>query len=179
MRYMIDAFGLLRQRYGERVELRLAGEGPERARLEAHARQLGIENAVHFHGWLEHEALPAFLRELDIFILPSLYEGFGVSATEASASELPVVASKVYGIPDVVKDGTTGLLVPPKDAAALADAIGRLVEDEPLRRRMGAAGRDFIATHYDWRENMRQLESIYEKTLAAQRENVNEAPTWQ
>jgi glycosyltransferase involved in cell wall biosynthesis len=162
VRFLIDAFAAVRQRFGEGVHLRLAGDGPERSRLEARVKQLGLEGAVKFHGWLEHNDLPAFLQGLDIFALPSVYEGFGVSAAEASAAGLPVVASSVHGIPDVVRDGATGFLTPPRNPQAIANACIRLVEDAGLRQRLGAAGRDYIAQHYSWADNIRQMELIYQ-----------------
>jgi glycosyltransferase involved in cell wall biosynthesis len=165
VRYLVEAFGRLRQRYGGYVSLRIAGEGPERARLEAMIRRMGLETSVELHGWVEHEALPAFLQGLDVFALPSTWEGFGVAAVEASATGLPVVATNVFGIPDAVQDGVTGLLVPPRDPASLAEAIGRLVEDASLRRRLGDAGRQFVSRHYDWHGNAGQMASIYERLL--------------
>jgi glycosyltransferase involved in cell wall biosynthesis len=163
--YLIEAFALLRARFGDRVSLRIAGEGPEQDRLQALTRRLGLENSVEFRGWIDHEALPAFLQELDVFALPSLYEGFGVAAVEASAMALPVVASNINGIPDVVRQGKTGLLTPPRDAHALAEAIAVLVEDAPLRRRLGAAGRALVAQQYDWQKNAAQMDRIYELVL--------------
>ncbi len=166
VRYLIEAFGQLRERYGGSVSLRIAGDGPERPRLESAIRRMNLESSVELPGWLEHTDVPAFLNQLDVFVMPSIWEGFGVAAAEASASGLPVVATNVYGIPDVVRDGETGLLVPPKDPGALAKAIGRLVEDALLRRKLGAAGRTYVANHYDWTENARQMASIYERMLA-------------
>jgi glycosyltransferase involved in cell wall biosynthesis len=148
------------------VILRIAGEGPERGRLEAQAKRLGLEISVEFAGWIEHEALPAFLNGLDVFALPSVWEGFGVAAAEASACALPVVATDVYGIPDVVRPNLTGLLVPPKDPADLAEALARLVDDPELRTRFGSAGREYVASHYDWRDNAKQMESIYASFLS-------------
>jgi L-malate glycosyltransferase len=170
VRYLIEAFGQLRLRYGGDVSLRIAGEGPERPRLEAMIERLNLESSVELRGWLRHEDVPAFLNELDVFVLPSTWEGFGVAAAEASAAGLPVVATNVYGIPDVVRDGQTGLLTPPKDPGALARAIGRLVEDPRLRARMGAAGHEYVARHYDWSENAGQMASIYEQLLASRPE---------
>ena len=172
LRYLIEAFAELRRRFGERIVLRIAGDttpapgGRERARLEALAQRLGVAEAVEFRGWVEHEQVPAFLAGLDVFVLPSTYEGFGVAAVEAAATALPVVASDIHGIPDVVRDGETGLLVPAKDAAALASAIGRLVEDGELRRRLGAAGRAYVAQRYDWNANAAQMELIYGRLLS-------------
>lgn len=166
VRYLIEAFGELRERYGGDVSLRIAGEGPERQRLEALIQRLNLESSVELRGWLEHEDVPGFLKELDVFVLPSTWEGFGVAAAEASAAGLPVVATNVYGIPDVVRDGQTGLLTPPKDPGALARAIGRLVEDPRLRTRLGAAGREYVTRHYDWAHNAEQMASIYQQLLA-------------
>jgi len=161
VRYLIEAFALLRQLYGGRVSLRIAGDGPERGRIEALVQKLNLGASVELRGWVEHQELPAFLRELDVFVMPSTWEGFGVAAVEASAVELPVVASNIYGIPDAVRDGLTGLLVPPKNAPAIADAVGRLVEDARLRASLGKTGREYVARHYDWNQNTAQMASIY------------------
>jgi glycosyltransferase involved in cell wall biosynthesis len=170
--YLVEAFARLRDRHGDRVRLRIAGDGPERSRIEALARRLEIEDAVELRGWVDHDELPAFLHGLDIFVLPSTYEGFGVAAVEASATALPVVATNVYGIPDVVRDGVTGLLTPDRDAEALAGAIGRLVDDPTLRRSLGEAGRGYVAAHYDWRDNIAQMEAIYAGAGSARRSRV-------
>ena len=163
IRYLIEAFAQLRQRYGGRVSLRIAGEGPERARIEALVQRLHLGASVALEGWVEHDQLPAFLRELDVFVMPSTWEGFGVAAIEASAVELPIVASDIYGIPDAVRDGITGLLVPSKQPGALAEAISRLVEDPHLRTSLGKAGREYVARHYDWSQNAAQMAAIYER----------------
>ncbi len=171
--YLVDAFSTLHPKSGDRVRLRIAGDttpepnGPDRRALEAHVQRLGLSNRVDFLGWLPHDQLPAFLQDIDIFVLPSTYEGFGVAAVEASAMALPVVASNVYGLPDVVLDGVTGLLVPPKSPAALADAISKLIEDPSLRHQMGAAGRQYVARHYNWPSNAAQMQRVYESVLKA------------
>src|SRR5207247_1768501 len=96
----------------------LAGEGPARAALEAEARRLGIGDRVVFLGL--RRDVPMVLAALDLFVQPSIYEGFGLSLLEAMAAGLPVVASRVGGIPELIEDGRTGLLVPPQDSMALA-----------------------------------------------------------
>jgi L-malate glycosyltransferase len=166
LKYLVEAFAILRRRYGPRMRLRIAGEGPERGSLEALIARLDLSDSVELAGWVEHEQLPTFLGGLDVFALPSTWEGFGVSAVEASAVGLPVVASNIHGIPDAVRDGVTGLLVPPKSPAAIATAVTRLVEDESLRRRMGLAGRAFVAREYDWKSNAAQMERIYEDLVS-------------
>lgn len=161
--YLIRAFAILRRRYGDVVTLEIAGTGPEEAALRSLAGRLGVAGGIEWRGWVEHGELPAFLQSIDIFALPSTYEGFGVSAVEASAMALPVVASNVHGIPDVVVDGRTGLLVPPRHADALAAAIGRLVEDRDMRVAFGKAGREYVSSQYDWQHNTTQMDTIYER----------------
>jgi glycosyltransferase involved in cell wall biosynthesis len=163
VRYLVEAFARLRRERGSTAVLRLAGDGPERASLAALVDRLGVTDAVEFLGEIDHAAVPAFLQSLDVFVLPSLYESFGVAAAEASAVALPVVASNVYGIPDVVVDGATGLLVPPADVASLAAAIERLAGDRDLRRDLGDAGRLLVRERYDWQANARQMELVYDR----------------
>lgn len=165
VRYLIDAFAQLRERYAGQVSLRVAGDGPERPRLEAQIQRLGLESSVELCGWVDHKEVPDFLRELDVFVLPSTWEGFGVAAVEASAVELPVVATNVYGIPDAVREGATGLLVPPRDPGSLARAVGRLVEEPALRESMGKAGREYVTRHYSWSYNAEQMASIYQRLV--------------
>jgi len=160
--HLLRATAMLRDR-GVDIDVVLAGEGPSQRRLEQLTRQLGLEDRVRFPGWLQHNSLPGLLQQYDIFTMPSTKEGFGVSAVEASAMELPVVASRVHGIPDVVIDGETGILVPPADERALAAAIERLVRDAELRRRMGCAGRAFVERNYRWQDNTALMERLYEE----------------
>lgn len=171
--YLVEAFALLRRRYGERVVLNIAGDGPEGASLKALAERLQVGDAIDWRGWIEHEELPSFLQGLDIFALPSTYEGFGVAAAEASAMALPIVASRVHGIPDVVLDGDTGLLVPPRDPAALAAALAKLIDDPSLRASMGRRGREYVAAEYDWQKNTAQMDTLYERLTGWQRPNAS------
>lgn len=150
---------------GSPIRVVLAGDGPERARLVKLAGELGIDSHVEFRGEVSHAQVPAVLNELDIFVMPSRAEGFGVAALEAAAIELPVVASRVHGIPDVVSDGVTGLLVPPGDVPALVDAIGRLAADAELRAALGRAGRAFVEQRYHWEDNCAQMERLYRHVL--------------
>jgi L-malate glycosyltransferase len=173
--HLVEAFGLVRRRFGDRVRLRIAGDGPERGDIEAAIGRHDLAASVELAGWLEYDAVPGFLTSLDIFTLPSTYEGFGVAAVEASAAGLPVVASNVHGIPDVVRDGITGKLVPPADAPALADALFSLVEDAGARRSMGLAGRQYVADHYDWTRNAKQMEMVYERVVTGQDEREPES----
>ncbi len=174
LRYLIDAFARLARDEG-RVRLVLAGDGPERRRLERMVGKERLGERVDFLGEVPHERVPEVLAGIDIFAMPSIYEGFGVAALEAAAMEVSVVATNVFGIPDVVADGETGLLVRPRDAGALAGALARLVEDEGLRRRLGKAGRAFVQAHYSWAENAAQMEELYRAALSGSLRNRGRA----
>ncbi|HVH52318.1 MAG TPA: glycosyltransferase, partial [Gaiellaceae bacterium] len=123
----------------EGVRALVAGDGPARPGLEREAERLGVD--VDFAGWIDPERRSALLRGSRIFVLPSLWdEPFGIAGLEALAAGIPVVASEVGGIPSWLREGEGGLLVPRGDAAALADAIGRVLDDDALAARLGAAG---------------------------------------
>lgn len=112
-------------------------------------------------GSAAHARVPSLLQGFDVFVAMSRQESFGVAVAEASAAGLPVVASNVGGLPEVVVDGETGFLVQSGDAEALAGCLDRLLADEALRDRMGAAGREFVARHFDWEDSVTQMMSIY------------------
>ncbi len=164
LHYLMDAFARLARDH-DGVRLVLAGDGPERPRLERMVERERLGERVRFLGEVPHERVPAVLADIDVFAMPSTAEGFGVAALEAAAMEVPVVATNVHGIPDVVADGETGLLVPPRDAEELARALGRLLEDEVLRRRLGRSGRAFVQAHYSWAQNAAQMEELYRAAL--------------
>jgi glycosyltransferase involved in cell wall biosynthesis len=167
--YLLRAVAELRDRadrnYEPELKLNvvLAGDGPSRESLVWLTAELRLDDRVRFLGEVTHEDVPRVLESCDIFAMPSLAEGFGVSALEASAMELPVIASDIHGIPDVVRDGRTGILTPPRDVTAIADAIARLLNDPELRGRMGAAGRAYVEQHYQWRDNVKLMERLYEE----------------
>ena len=121
------------------VHLLLAGDGPLRGELEEQARSLGLAERVHFAGFRRDTR--AILSTLDIAALPSVHEGLPLSLLEAMAAELPIVATRVGGMPEVISDGSTGLLVPAQDPSALALAIRRLLDEPSMARRLAAAAR--------------------------------------
>jgi glycosyltransferase involved in cell wall biosynthesis len=112
-------------------------------------------------GGVPHDQVIHYLHKMDIFVVPSFQESFGVAAVEAAAAGLPVVASDVGGLPEVVIDGETGYLVPPADAHTLSQRLAQLIADPSLRRRMGKAGRVLVETHYNWKDNAAQMERLY------------------
>jgi glycosyltransferase involved in cell wall biosynthesis len=135
---LLEAFALVRAA-APQAHLVVVGGGPERDGLLAKARRLGLDGCVTFAGLRRDVA--DLLAAFDVVAVPSLNEGMGKAAVEAMAAGLPVVASAVSGLREVVRDGETGILVPPADPGRLADAILQLLRDPVLRVRMGAAGR--------------------------------------
>src|SRR5262249_2670387 len=122
----------------------------QRTLIERMVRRSGLDSRVELLPAVPHSQVPEVLSRIDIFVVPSLSESFGVAAVEASACGLPVVASRVGGLPEVVVDGETGLLVPPSDSPALANALDRLIGSEELRVRFGRNGRAFVEQLYSW-----------------------------
>ena len=146
----------------------VAGSGPggARERLEELARHVGVADRVTFLGAIDDRDLPALYNLASVYVGASRraervgVEGFGISLVEASACGLPVVGGNSGGIPDAVRDGETGFLVPPEDPAALGDAVSRLLADGGLARRIGAAGRRAVETYYNWDRVVRDLRAI-------------------
>jgi glycosyltransferase involved in cell wall biosynthesis len=125
----------------------IVGDGPEQAGVEAEVRRLGLESAVQLCG--PRHDVPDLLARSDVFVLASRSEGGPISILEAMAAGLPVVASDVGGVGELVAEGTTGILVPPADPDALAAALDRLLADPELRRRLGAAGLERARERFD------------------------------
>jgi glycosyltransferase involved in cell wall biosynthesis len=110
--------------------------------------------------------VPEILQALDIFVLPSNWEGLPNAVLEAMAAGLPVVATRVGGVPEVVVEGQTGILVPPRDPNALADALLTLLRDPNLRRRMGQAGRQRVQEYFSVDQMVSKTETLYEQLLS-------------
>lgn len=143
--YALDAFAGVHAQHPD-TALVVLGDGELRADLEAQADRLGLRESVHFLGWREDAA--SWMNAFDIFLFSSLWEGFGLVLLEAMAARLPVVASRVSAIPEVVSEGETAILVAPRDVEGFADALERLIVDAPLSRHMGLLGRDRLETHF-------------------------------
>lgn len=150
---------------GRDVRLRLVGDGPLRTSLERETRALGIESRVSFEGWLGEDEVRGVLAGSDAFALASFAEGVPVVLMEAMAMEIPCVATFINGVPELIRHERDGLLVAPSDADALAGAIGRLIDDADLRRRLGAAGRRRVIEKYDLARNAERLAEIFRRRL--------------
>jgi glycogen synthase len=150
---LVEAFRRMR----EPASLVVVGDGPDREEVQTLAAGLP---RTHVTGFVEHTAVPAVLAALDVLVLPSAYEEMGSVLTEALASGLPVVASDVGGIPEVVRHGETGLLVPPGDVDALAAALDRLAADPGLRARLSAGARA-RAADYAWPSLAERVAAVY------------------
>ena len=136
----VEAFAQVRVRCPG-ARLALAGDGPERAALERQAAETGLDGAVEFRGWVAPEAVPSIIAESAVVVVPSRWrEAFCLVALEASLLARPVVVTAVGGLPEVVADGETGLVVAKEDAASLAAALARLLDDPALARRLGTEG---------------------------------------
>lgn len=132
------------------VRLTVAGYGPEENALRARVAELGLDDVVAFVGPIEPADVPALLGRASVVLVPSRSEGFGLTALEAAAQGRPVVASDVGGLPEVVESGRTGILVPPDQPAALAQAVIRLVSDPPRLRALGEAARARVGRSFPW-----------------------------
>jgi L-malate glycosyltransferase len=145
------------------ARLRLVGDGPERPRIEAQLHDLGLTADVEFLG--ERIDLPTVLRDAALFLLPSETESFGLAALEAMACGLPVVASAVGGLPEVVVDGETGFLRPVGDVDAMAACAVHLLQDESLRHRVATAARRRAETHFRVEPAVDRYLAVYRRVL--------------
>jgi glycosyltransferase involved in cell wall biosynthesis len=159
-RTLIDAWPLVLAVQPE-AWLLVVGEGSERDSLEAQAASLGISGRVVFTG--RREDVPAVTAALDIAVLPSYREAQGLSVLEAMALGRPVVASDVGGIPEMIENGVSGLLVPPNDAVALADAITRLLSDHPYADMIARRGHDVVHDRFCIELMVNAIENLYDE----------------
>ena len=152
--YLVEACRILKDR-GLDFVCHLIGDGQTRPMLEAQIRRDKLENVVRLEGGQPRDAVLKMLNQADVVALPSIrtksgkMEGIPVALMEPLACEVPVVSTRTSGIPELVEDGKTGLLVPPEDSVALADALQRLANDPELGRRMGEAGREKVLREFD------------------------------
>ena len=168
--YLIRAFAEVRKKH-KNIQLEIVGDGPLRSFLENLTLELGIENNVTFYGYVNQnssfEQYINILGSLDVFAILSILdsETFGVAAVEASACGIPVLATSVGGLPEVIDAEKTGIIVAPKNVEETAKALDRLISDENLRNEMGRNGRKKVEEHYNWKSNVEQMIHLYKQTI--------------
>lgn len=145
---LLEAFATARGRHPD-ARLTVVGDGPARGALETQAVALGIAGATTFTGYRSQAEVAALLEEADMLVLPSFAEGLPVVLMEAMASRIPVIASGVAGVPELVQDGVSGFVVPAGDVDTLTARLDRLLADPDLCRRMGEAGRVKVEAEFD------------------------------
>ena len=160
---LIDAAALVKKQVPA-TRFLLIGEGPLRTELAAQIRSCNLDGSVQLMG--HRTDVPELLRGLDIFVLPSRFEGMPNAVLEAMLSGNAVIATQVGGIPEAVEDGVTGLLVSPNDPSALAAAMVALLEDDSKREAMGSAGRDRVRRYFDEEMTVMKTEALYGEVLA-------------
>ncbi len=169
-RYLLRAFAALARRY-DGVQLVIIGDGPLRARLEALTASLGMRDRVEFLGALPHADVLSWIRKAAMLVLPGIRtstgreEGLGMVLLEAAATGLPIIGSRVGGIPECILEGCTGFLVPERDEQALAQRISELLENPVKRRQMGLAGRALVERQFDLHRQTEALENLYDSLL--------------
>jgi glycosyltransferase involved in cell wall biosynthesis len=152
-------------------ELLVVGGGPQLEAYRSLATELGLGERVRFPGRVPHADVPGLIRGMDVFVMPSVRdsESFGVAAVEAQACGVPVIVSDVGGLPEVVRDGVSGFVVPVRDPAAIAARMQELAADPALRARMGAAGRAHAVQAYSWDRNAGLMLDVYARLDVAGR----------
>ena len=164
-RYLLEAMHLLRQRRPD-VHLTVIGKPGVKTDTEQTIRRFELGDGVRFTGYLDARDIARYYAESSIAVVPSLYEGFGFPAGEAMACEVPVVSTRAGALPEVVgEDGSSGLLVAPRDGQALASAIGQLLDDPQRRAAMGAAGRLRVLEHFTWKRAAERTVDVYREAI--------------
>ncbi|MCS6806053.1 MAG: glycosyltransferase family 4 protein [Acidobacteriota bacterium] len=166
--YLFEAMAKLKHRFNGKIKLLVAGKG---ALLEHYQRMvcsLQCDDVVTFLGF--RKDLPDVMAAVDLFVLPSVAEAFGLVLAEALYLGTPVVATRVGGIPEIVDDGVDGVLVPPADSEALADAIAELLNDPARRRQMAGAGRHKVVSRFQFNQMVRAYEAIYARLITTGRD---------
>jgi len=164
--YLIEAFSLVSRR-NPHVDMRLliVGGGSRLSKLKQLSEDFGVAGKTEFVGRMSPEMVPQYLAQMSVFMCLSLSESFGVSVLEASACEIPVIVSAVGGLPEVVRDGITGRVVPPKDSRAAALAIESLLKNRASAQTMGIAGRQWVMQNYARKKTTENMRSLYETIL--------------
>ncbi len=163
--YLLEALVEVRKEIPD-IYCFIVGEGDHRYQEKLHeiVQMRGLQRCVTFSGFQKN--VMEYVAAFDVFVLPSVLEGFGIVLLEAMALKKPIVASRVGGIPEVVEDGVMGLLVPPGDPKSLARALVRLLRDPSTRFRMGQAGRQRLETYFTLEQTMAKIQGLYRSLVS-------------
>lgn len=164
--YLIRAFSKLKNKYpGEKLKLLIAGEGSQRDYLESLSITLGLRYDTVFTGNVKEDKVIEYFNMMHIAVFPSQQESFGVAALEASACGLPVIASNTGGLPEIIDNNCTGILVEQGNVDSIEIAIERLFLNKDERTMMGINGRNFVIKNYEWANNVKMMIALYEKSI--------------
>jgi L-malate glycosyltransferase len=160
--YLVDALPIVLKRV-PKARVLMIGGGELTAAIRERAYHLGVSKSIEWLGPIDHSVIADYYARMTLSVMPSAYpsETLGLSALESQAMAIPVVASRIGGIPESVVDGETGILVPPRDPEALAAAILELLSSRDLRDQMGRHGRMHVERHFDWRCTLEKMTALY------------------
>ena len=156
--YMLDAFKLVVEKF-KNVQLIIAGTGELEVMVEEFVSKFNLENRIHLLGF--RKDISDLMKTFDIFLLPSLWEGFGIVLIEAMAAEKPIVATNTSSIPEIVKDGRNGILVPPENAEAISNALMKLISEPELRLKFGDEGLKIVKEKFTIHRMINDYENIF------------------
>lgn len=160
--YLIRAVAALGNEFPS-LRVEIAGSGPQRAKLAEECAHAGLGEKIRFLGWIDD--IGNALSRWDVFVMPSLEEGFPIASLDAMAAGVPVIASAVGGVPELIQDGETGWLVSPRDADALASRLRLLLGDPDARVKMGAAGFRRVRDHFNATQMTAKIAHLYDELL--------------
>lgn len=147
------------------IRLSMAGTGSMTPQLQEMIKTLGLDDQVKLVGWLDNQWIYHFISEHNFMVMPSRNEAFGVAALEAAACGRPVIGTTVGGIPEVILNNLSGILVPPENVTALAEAIVKLAKDRAMQQQMGEAGQRYVLANYTWEKSLDLMCGLYERVV--------------
>lgn len=167
IKFLIEAFKKIKDTNPNlNLKLKIVGKGREENNLKNLAKTLNVISSVEFLGFVENDKLPPLINQMDVVVIPSFVESFGVAAVEALACKVPVIASDVDGLAEVVIDGENGYLSLPGNANSIAEKVQLLINDPTLRKRLGENGRQSVMDKYDWEKNVDTQIEHYKRILS-------------
>lgn len=165
LKYLLKAMRIVMQQVPD-VKLVIVGNGEQLTSLRDLSQSLGLENSVIFTGAIPQMEIPEAYAAADVFVLPSIFESFGIALIEAQASGKPVIGTRVGGAPEALQENRTGFLVNPADSKQLGEAIIRVLSDKKLARQMGENGRNFVKERFDVQKIVDRITSVYDELAA-------------